>query len=99
MHRKIIKGTGKAVVHAVFDDGSKQTLTFFGPSDEKKIDEKLKAINKERGSKSAGAPQDTEVLKLQDENKTLRGENESLQKKLEDLKKDSKSDKPEAKSK
>jgi hypothetical protein len=93
MHRKIITGSGMSVVNATFDDGTKKTLTFHGPVDTAKIDEKLKEINKSRGAKDDKPPQDTEAVKLRAENETLQKENDCLRKELEKLKKSDKSEK------
>ena len=102
MHRKIIKGTGKSIVHATYDDGSKQVLTFYGPLDVEKIDEKLMKINKSRGAKSDAPPQDSEIVKLQSKNaklledlKKLQDENQQLKSDLDELKKTSAAPEPE----
>ena len=74
MYRKIITAGRRKTVSVIFDDGSKDVLTFGAKTPDSKIDEKLKELN----NSSKGVSQDSK--KLQDENKQL---NENL-KKLQD---------------
>ena len=74
MYRKIITAGRRKTVSVIFDDGSKDVLTFGSQVSDSKIDEKLKELN--NSSKVVSL----DSKKLQDENKQL---NEDL-KKLQD---------------